>query len=194
MRALLILMFTTGLAFGKCNEIYKDKSKEIKSKYIEHAQASGAMSSVAASSFSLATLVTPILPNSAFITTTITGQVYLYGALINLALSAEDFVTKSDLDWVARILEQSEVEFGKDIQELADETSIALNKKVTARELSWVIDEANKFDHFCPKEGIIMSKEQFVDYIEKVVAPMVDFNAPIGWRELRVHYKRSLGL
>ena len=136
----------------------------------------------------------PIAPFSTLMTTTTVGQVYLYGALISVSLSATDFVAKQDLDWIKKILDQSAVEFGKDLELLASDLSREMNKKITAQEIAWVVDEANKFNHFCPKANVLMSKRQFMKYLKKVIGPMTDFNAPVGWRELRIHYKRSLGL
>ena len=194
MKYLLLFVLSTSLAFGNCNLSYKKKSVEIEKKYKQKKQSASTMSTIGAGALSLHSIMAPIAPLSTLMTTTTAGQLYLYGALIKVSLSTSDYIVKQDLDWIKKILDQSAVEFGKDLELLASDLSKEMNKKVTAQEVAWVVDEANKFNHFCPKKNILMTKRQFIKYLQKVIEPMTDFNAPIGWRELRIHHKRSLGL
>ena len=151
MKYLLLFVLSTSIAFGNCNLIYKNQSIEITKKYQEKARSATAMSTVGVGALSLHSLMAPIAPFSTLMTTTTVGQVYLYGALISVSLSATDFVAKQDLDWIKKILDQSAVEFGKDLELLASDLSREMNKKITAQEIAWVVDEANKFNHFCPR-------------------------------------------
>ena len=194
MKIIILSILCVNIAFGNCNSTYKNKSQEIEKKYKINANTATSMSTTGLGLMSLHATLSPFAPLSALSTTTTLGQVYLYGALISTSFSASEYILKRDLDWMQKVLTQSEIGFGKEINGLASDLSKEIKRSISAEEISWLIDEANNHDHFCPKNNTLMIKKQFKKYIKDLIMPLKKYDTPITRRELRIFQRMRLGL
>ena len=74
------------------------------------------------------------------------------------------FAQAADYQWVKKILDQSQVEMGGELENLSERMSEKLEREVSVEEFSTVVNEANSNDLFCLDK--LYNSFQFKKYVE----------------------------
>ncbi|MBT6326654.1 MAG: hypothetical protein HOJ35_11845 [Bdellovibrionales bacterium] len=165
-KVICILTFLISVScFADCEksyEVYNVKKNEhgkILSTAGLASPAAGLLSYLFAVRFDIPMTSAAVLGNGGLVLTTIAPAITLAGGI--------SYIQALSYLWGNKIIRQSKVGMGKDLEEWSESLSDKFDREVTAFEVASVVNTANTDSIFCAKDQKPFSKSNFKDYVIK---------------------------
>ncbi len=161
---LILLTFLLSLnCFADCEKSYEVFNSKIKQrgKILSTvglaSPPAGVLSYLFAIRFDIPMISAHVLGNAGLGLTTVAPAITLAGGI--------SYIKASTYLWINKIIRQSKVGMGKDLEEWTEDLNDEFDSDITTYEVALVVNNANSKKVFCPTDQKPFSKLEFKDYV-----------------------------